>query len=551
MSEFVDSFMGHIGFEELKKHCKNGDDFCKEVLSIMAERAAAELAYAKSVRRLSQRLTKACSNLIGSPLSTLWKSICSEMELDSEAHKKFSSSLLEDCVKPSMTNIESQAKLRKALELTVESASRTLSDRAIEHSKLKKRHHQLSKEKEALSDQLEGARPKTKSDETKLAQKQTKNDLLLSRTDEEYYESLLELQRKQNDWENASKNFCVRVQDLERNKIELSCRVAMSYSSLISNVSQQLSTSCEQVKKNTSSLDPDGEIRILAQRRKSSKYQSEQQLCSYFGENFGNRIKAERRVSGLTKPLEKFLGDLQKERAHYDGMKRLMDAQSARSTEDEKIEMKLKLEGISSMITFLDVNRSKLQKAISTINGSSVDPHPLTGSIEQHYDKQGIMHSTLKLPYDDTDDDKVFISSNLNNSGPTQNFSKQRTQSDKIHSTTDDIGVMRSDTIPKSRSFNRGGTLTAKQLQSLSYGMTNNNNIRKQAPAPPCQKLTGHSPSTRCIVKYRYDSRQVDELTIEEGDIINIHEKCDSDWWKGEFNGKVGMFPATYVDIMP
>nr|XP_039273560.1 nostrin-like [Styela clava] len=549
MSEFINSFMGHVGFDELKKHCKQGDDFCKEILAIMGERASAELAYAKSVKRLSQRLNKACSSLIGSPLSTLWKSICSEMEIHSDAHRKFSASLLEDCVKPSVSNVENQTKLRKALELTVESTSKTLADRIMEHSKLKKRHHQLSKEKEAICDQLEGARPKTKNDETKLAQKQTKNDLLSSRTDEEYYESLLELQRKQNEWENASKNFCVRVQDLERNKLDLSCRVAMSYSSLISNISQQLSTSCEQVKKNTANLDPEGEIRIVVQHRKSSSYQSEQQLCSYFAENFSNRIKAGRRVSGLTKPLEKFLGDLQKERAHYDGMQRLMDAQSSRSTEDEKTEMRQKLSAISSMITFLDVNRSKLQKAISTVNGSSVDPHPLAGSIENHYDKQGIMHSTLKLPYDGMNDDIVFSSSNGYNPVQTQNYPKQRSQSDNIHS-TDDIGIMRSAVAPKSKSFNRGGTLTAKQMQNLSYGMSNNNN-RKQAPAPPPQNSTGHMPSARCIAKYRYDSRQSDELTIEEGDVINIHDKCDADWWKGEINGNVGIFPATYVDIMP
>ena len=31
------------------------------------------------------------------------------------------------------------------------------------------------------------------------------------------------------------------------------------------------------------------------------------------------------------------------------------------------------------------------------------------------------------------------------------------------------------------------------------------------------------------------------------GDIINIIDKTDQDWWSGELNGTVGIFPASYV----
>ena len=46
---------------------------------------------------------------------------------------------------------------------------------------------------------------------------------------------------------------------------------------------------------------------------------------------------------------------------------------------------------------------------------------------------------------------------------------------------------------------------------------------------------------------YGYTANQDDELTINPGDVVNIIEKYDEDWWQGELNGQVGIFPASYV----
>ena len=42
--------------------------------------------------------------------------------------------------------------------------------------------------------------------------------------------------------------------------------------------------------------------------------------------------------------------------------------------------------------------------------------------------------------------------------------------------------------------------------------------------------------------------RRYDELSIGYGDVINIHDKQEDGWWLGECGGKVGIFPATYVE---
>nr|XP_014429923.1 proto-oncogene vav-like isoform X1 [Pelodiscus sinensis]XP_014429924.1 proto-oncogene vav-like isoform X2 [Pelodiscus sinensis] len=51
--------------------------------------------------------------------------------------------------------------------------------------------------------------------------------------------------------------------------------------------------------------------------------------------------------------------------------------------------------------------------------------------------------------------------------------------------------------------------------------------------------------------KARYDfcARDRTELTLKEGDIIKIlSKKGQQGWWKGEIYGRVGWFPANYVE---
>ncbi|XP_019717750.1 proto-oncogene vav isoform X3 [Hippocampus comes] len=49
--------------------------------------------------------------------------------------------------------------------------------------------------------------------------------------------------------------------------------------------------------------------------------------------------------------------------------------------------------------------------------------------------------------------------------------------------------------------------------------------------------------------RYNFSARDRSELSLREGDTIRIlSRKGQSGWWKGEVYGKVGLFPANYVD---
>lgn len=44
------------------------------------------------------------------------------------------------------------------------------------------------------------------------------------------------------------------------------------------------------------------------------------------------------------------------------------------------------------------------------------------------------------------------------------------------------------------------------------------------------------------------DGQGIDELSLKQGDTVKILAKDDSGWWAGERNGRIGLFPANYVE---
>ncbi|XP_067342123.1 SH3 domain-containing kinase-binding protein 1 isoform X2 [Channa argus] len=56
----------------------------------------------------------------------------------------------------------------------------------------------------------------------------------------------------------------------------------------------------------------------------------------------------------------------------------------------------------------------------------------------------------------------------------------------------------------------------------------------------------------QCKVLFPYEAQNQDELTIKEGDIINIITKecADAGWWMGEIGGRQGVFPDNFVKLL-
>ncbi|XP_071368727.1 intersectin-2b [Centroberyx affinis] len=66
-------------------------------------------------------------------------------------------------------------------------------------------------------------------------------------------------------------------------------------------------------------------------------------------------------------------------------------------------------------------------------------------------------------------------------------------------------------------------------------------NSGKSTPAP--------QPVCQVIAMYDYSAANEDEMSFSKGQLINVLDKNNPDWWKGEINGVTGLFPTNYVKM--
>lgn len=82
--------------------------------------------------------------------------------------------------------------------------------------------------------------------------------------------------------------------------------------------------------------------------------------------------------------------------------------------------------------------------------------------------------------------------------------------------------------------------------------------VEKPDPKPVVTEepavLKREKPATveKAVVRYSYNADNEDELSLKENDVIVILDKEleDAGWWKGELNGKVGVFPDNFVELI-
>ncbi|KAI8368299.1 uncharacterized protein BYT42DRAFT_625103 [Radiomyces spectabilis] len=91
-----------------------------------------------------------------------------------------------------------------------------------------------------------------------------------------------------------------------------------------------------------------------------------------------------------------------------------------------------------------------------------------------------------------------------------------------------------------------GGASPKKSYNEMSMPGTGN------APPPPAYNTAVNSPSLGMAeALYDYRAQNPEDLSITRGDIIQITEYVNDDWWRGSLQGRTGMFPKTYVQKLP
>ncbi|XP_024908880.1 vinexin isoform X2 [Cynoglossus semilaevis] len=66
---------------------------------------------------------------------------------------------------------------------------------------------------------------------------------------------------------------------------------------------------------------------------------------------------------------------------------------------------------------------------------------------------------------------------------------------------------------------------------------------------PPPKKEEKKMKAARA--KFSFQAQSPKELTLQKGDIVYIHRQVDANWFEGEHHGRAGIFPTTYVEVLP
>lgn len=48
---------------------------------------------------------------------------------------------------------------------------------------------------------------------------------------------------------------------------------------------------------------------------------------------------------------------------------------------------------------------------------------------------------------------------------------------------------------------------------------------------------------------YSYDATSDEEHSFDEGSTVTVVDTSDASWWKAEKDGRIGLVPATYLEL--
>ncbi|KAK9895200.1 hypothetical protein P389DRAFT_154014 [Cystobasidium minutum MCA 4210] len=71
------------------------------------------------------------------------------------------------------------------------------------------------------------------------------------------------------------------------------------------------------------------------------------------------------------------------------------------------------------------------------------------------------------------------------------------------------------------------------------------------ASAPPAPSASPAQGPSRVKALYDFEPQEEGELAFRKGDVIRVINSAYEGWWKGELDGRVGIFPLTYIEIIP
>ncbi|XP_027446348.1 nostrin isoform X1 [Zalophus californianus] len=486
-------------YKNLKEFSQNGENFCKQVTSILQQRANLEINYAKGLQKLAIKLSKALQSTKKNCLVSAWAWVSEGMKSAADLHQKLGKAIELEAIKPTHQVLSVHEKKRKSLDNEVEKAANLVIGNWNQQIKAKKKLMISTKKHEALSHLVGSSRQTvTKKEKQKLLSKLKKSTEKLAKEDENYYQKNLAGCATRLKWENTLENCYQSILELEKERIKLLYNNLNQYTQHISVFGQTLTTALQchtQIHCAISKIDVEKDTQALMEETavSSTENKSEFLLTDYFEEDLNNAMNKERQESSLKSKLLRLQKDIEKASRDQEGLEHMLKSNSRdpafSDAESQKITAAL-MDETNLKLNLLQANSYKLSSVLAELEQRPQPSHPCSNSIFKWKEKQQT-HSYVKIS-------RPFLMKRL----------------ESVVSRTSSGGQR----IPSSSS-------TASGVAQLGSGL--------------------------CKALYSFQARQDDELNLEKGDIVTIYRKQEEGWWFGSLNGKKGHFPAAYVEELP
>ncbi|XP_072667557.1 nostrin isoform X6 [Canis lupus baileyi] len=356
-------------YKNLKEFSQNGENFCKQVTSILQQRANLEISYAKGLQKLAVKFSKVLQSTQKNCLVSAWAWVSEGMKSAADLHQKLGKAIELEAIKPTHQVLSVHEKKRKSLDNEVENAANLVIGNWNQQIKL------LSKLKKSTEK--------------------------LAKEDESYYQKNLAGCAARLKWENTLENCYQSILELEKERIKLLYNNLNQYTQHISVFGQTLTTCHTQIHCAISKIDVEKDIQALMEETAvlSTENKSEFLLTDYFEEDRNNAMNKERQESSLKSKLLRLQKDIEKALRDREGLERMLKSYSKDSTfpdaESQKITAAL-MDETNLKLDLLQANSYKLASVLAELEQRPQPSHPCSNSIFRWKEKQQT-HSYVKI----------------------------------------------------------------------------------------------------------------------------------------------------------
>ncbi|XP_069009863.1 nostrin isoform X2 [Embiotoca jacksoni] len=531
-------------YQNVKIYSKNGEYFCKELMTVFQQRAELELTYAKGLQKQAGKLIRASKGMSNNSTYSAWCHVSDEMYSRADAHRSLGNAFQQEVILEIRQVLDEQSKRKRPFDTVVERTGKLVTVNWSEQLKIKKKLFGLTREHEALFNFVENNKHIcTEKEKQKMLNRLTKSAELQARVDEEYFNMNMEGHQMRLKWENTLKNCYQIVQELEKQRIEVLCNILSRYTLHMSSFEQTLKHGQRQIEQAVQRVDMDKDIQTLLEENRNTVEENKAEflMADYFEEDSKSLMDKDRRREAIKLKVERLENNITKTKKDSEGIEKLMKTYSENpsfSNQKNLEETEQQLDECCLKLDLLEATHHKLSVSLSALDGKPKSFHRFSDSIFKWKDKD-CEHSVVQLTR------PVKLRS-------TPSRSRQSLRASIIYKRPAQFGTQQTVEPPPDASEPVTSTTAAQESEAAECDSTvNGAPPHTHDDRGPDQKTPEFCSLGKCKALYDFTPNQDDELALKEGDLLDIYSKEGNGWWFGKLNGQTGHFPSTYVEELP